>query len=234
VAAGESAVTVYDIDDTGNTEEATGTEDNSGDEDSDSDDEDTTDNDTSSGGSDDDDTTDDDDAEDTDDDEDTDDVLPSEPGSDPLPQRVLDFINLITKLPGAWHGYRGPYQDVTSPLILTTGESTLRGGNSGKLSIRLERVTNPSDDPASGGSGSTTGSGRPRMPGFGVVDYVEEHYPGAVPSVLGSRDPTGPDTWECPWIFIPGGDCGYYYCPYARNPLTGEPIRQLIPAECSV
>ena len=70
-----------------------------------------------------------------------------------------------------------------------------------------------------GGIGAT----QPRVPTFHKVLRIDDRV---------SRGPSF-DSWQCPWVFIPGGACGYLYCPFRRHPGTGAPIQQLVPAPCA-
>jgi hypothetical protein len=62
----------------------------------------------------------------------------------------------------------------------------------------------------------------------GAIYYDEPSLP-----ILRRPGLGAPEPWECPWVFIPVGPCGYYYCPVARHPVTGAPIQQLVEAPCS-
>jgi hypothetical protein len=155
--------------------------------------------------------------------------LPADPDSAPLAPQAVALINWVLSLPGVDVG-TGPNWDILSPLILVTPEP--QGDiDARRLSIRLDKVTRPKDDPA-GGSSYSRGSGYFRVPGAGVIDYAEVS--DAMANVLpGDYGPGASEEWTCPWIYIPGGDCGYLYCPVERHPMTGAPIQQLVPAPCS-
>jgi hypothetical protein len=220
--AGGESETIYERDDdddeSPDDEGDAGDSDESDDDESDEDDEDTGDDEEDDGG---------DEEEMPDEDEGG---RPSDPDSEPPPAQAVALINWVLSLPGVDVG-TGPNWDTLSPLILVTPEP--RGDiDPRKLAIRLDKVARPKDDPAGGGSGSSRGSGNFRVPGAGVIDYAEVS--DAMANVLpGDYGPGASEEWTCPWIYIPGGDCGYLYCPVERHPLTGAPIQQLVPAPCS-
>ena len=206
------------------------------DEDDTSSDDDPSDDDPSDGDPSDDDSDDDSDdgAEPTEDDNSAEDSLEPDVGDGGTPSDVdgtvdahaIALIDWLRRQPGV-EKRAGERPSIIAPLVLVT--EVPAGDAPDRLTVRIDRTTRPNEE---GGRGRGGSRNPPRHVGFGVIDYVDQRYPGAVPSPLGSRDPAGPGAWECPWVFIPGGHCGYYYCPYERNPLTGEPILQLIEAEC--